>query len=66
MPPRKRARVSTRSTPLRESQGKASRVSTPAEKEPTPAEPNPQNDPWTDEEETLLFKSLVRWKPTGN
>jgi MRG-binding protein len=70
MPPRKKPRLSTRSTPLREgAQSKAASVSTPAEKEPSSPEEAPvytlQNDPWTDEEETLLFKSIVRWKPTG-
>ncbi|KAF2663515.1 CT20-domain-containing protein [Microthyrium microscopicum] len=70
MPPRKRARHSTRnsSTPLQETQPKVP--------PPQPAIPqklsiyadaiaNAQNDPWTDEEVTLLFKGLVRWKPTG-
>lgn len=66
MAPKKRARLSSvASTPLAESQPK-----TPAE---TPASTGKDvdddedvlNDPWTDDQETSLFKSLIRWKPTG-
>jgi MRG-binding protein len=63
MPPRKRTRVSAATTPLRETQAKAPSVA--AGEKPTPAPVVNQNDLWTDEEEALLFKSLVRWKPTG-
>jgi MRG-binding protein len=77
MPPRKKAKVTARNTPLRETQAKTRSTrstrssSIQAEKEPTPekeasvAEVDLKNDPWTDEEETLLFKSLIKWKPTG-
>jgi MRG-binding protein len=71
MPPRKRAKVSAASTPLAE-QPKTP-IETPADT--TPAAGKEQsvdqtadlvlNDPWTDEQEAQLFKSLIRWKPTG-
>ncbi len=61
MAPRKRARVSAASTPLGESQPR-----TPIEAgAPAFGFEESSNDPWTDDQETSLFKSMIRWKPTG-
>jgi len=59
MPPRKRARVSQASTPQPKQAAEATSPETPVNKPPV------LNDPWTDDEETLLFKSMIKWKPTG-
>lgn len=69
MPPRKKPRVgaSTTSTPARDVQTPA--AATPAEQD-TPNQPPISTtemvlDPWTDEQETALFKGVIRWKPAG-
>ncbi|KAJ9657554.1 hypothetical protein H2201_008155 [Coniosporium apollinis] len=71
MPPRKKARISTSSTPLAEAQPKTP-ISTTAASSPgklsQPSQTTTDDllkDPWTDDQETSLFKSMIRWKPTG-
>jgi len=63
MPPRKRARISQASTPQPKSAGDI----TPAATDTSPDKPDSMSsrDPWTDEEEILLLKSIIKWKPTG-
>ena len=66
MPPRKKLRVgaSVTSTPVQ-----TPTAATPAELEtptlPTTSTSDVHLDPWTDEEEIALFKSVVRNKPVG-
>lgn len=59
MPPRKKAKASAASTPLADAQPK-----TPQDTGPT-TEEELLNDAWADEQETQLFKSMMKWKPTG-
>ncbi|KAF2198964.1 CT20-domain-containing protein [Delitschia confertaspora ATCC 74209] len=68
MPPRKKARASAASTPLTETQPKTPQDSgsiIPSQDQPSPQNENIPNEAWTDEQETQLFKSMIRWKPTG-
>ena len=68
MPPRKKAPRAARhdSTPS----GNAAEQAT--EDVPTPAEVEIArddihiSDPWTDEQETSLYKGMIRWKPVGS
>ncbi|KAL2061921.1 hypothetical protein VTL71DRAFT_7299 [Oculimacula yallundae] len=68
MPPRKKTKGSVRapSTPAADEDPMA--VDTPqpdtAEAESKPAY-DILKDPWTDEQETSLFKGIIRWKPAG-
>lgn len=55
MAPRKRAKAGAASTPLAETQHRS----------PHDDGDDVQLDPWADEQETQLFKSTMKWKPTG-
>lgn len=67
MPPRKKTRGGERiaSTPGHDD-GDSMVVDTPEEQE-SPEKPayDPLQDPWTDEQETSLYKGIIRWKPAG-
>lgn len=70
MPPKKKGKDAARaaSTPLDED---AMVIDSPTSETPKPVEeptkPNEDllNDPWTDEQETSLFKGIMKWKPNG-
>ena len=68
MPPRKRAARNAR----RDSTASGDAVEQPVEDASTPAEAESArdhaiaSDPWTDEQETSLFKGMIKWKPVGS
>ncbi|KAL9083288.1 MAG: hypothetical protein Q9165_008594 [Trypethelium subeluteriae] len=65
MPPRKKAKVSSASSP-RDSQPKTPLEPSEAIEQRTPQVADNIDDPWTDEQETELFKSIIRFKPTAS
>ncbi|MCJ1287978.1 hypothetical protein MMC26_007331 [Xylographa opegraphella] len=76
MPPRKKARLSSRAastlsaeTPA-ETMSAADDKATPAKENQSPSkDPSPTEDlladPWTDEQVISLFKGMIKWKPVG-
>ena len=68
MPPRKKAKRGV-STPVGDDDGMEIDAPTPdVEEANEPSAPayDIVKDPWTDEQETSLFKGIIRWKPNGN
>ncbi|KAJ4363821.1 hypothetical protein N0V95_000889 [Ascochyta clinopodiicola] len=61
MPPRKKAKASAASTPLGDGQPGTPQASTTL----APSQDELLNDPWEDEQEIQLLKSMMKWKPTG-
>ncbi|KAF3039875.1 hypothetical protein E8E12_002277 [Didymella heteroderae] len=59
MPPRKKAKASAASTPLGDGQAGTPQASN------TLSQDELLNDPWEDEQEIQLLKSMMKWKPTG-
>jgi MRG-binding protein len=71
MPPKKRGKANARaaSTPVADEDAMV--IDFPAEETPKPVEEPAKpdhdllSDPWSDEQETSLFKGLMKWKPNG-
>jgi hypothetical protein len=71
MPPKKKGKVIARaaSTPVADEDAMV--IDSPVAETPNavdePVKRNDEllNDPWTDEQETSLFKGIMRWKPNG-
>lgn len=63
MPPRKKAKAAP-STPIADEDSMVIDSPTPKAHAKEP-EYDILKDPWTDEQETSLFKGLMKWKPNG-
>lgn len=64
MPPRKKAKGNAASLPLTDTQPRTPQ-DTGASSQSQSQDHELLNDPWADEQETQLFKSMMKWKPTG-
>jgi len=67
MPPKKKGHVPSEAAPTPSDDGAEHTVkliSTSAEVDA--AKDEIISDPWTDEQETSLFKAMIRWKPVGS
>jgi hypothetical protein len=62
MPPRKKAKGSVRAASTPAADDDAMVIDT---LQAELSKPDPTKDPWTDEQETSLFKGIIRWKPAG-
>jgi len=68
MPPKKKAKASQRgvSTPAADEDTMDVDAPSPEVEESNEPAYDILKDPWTDEQETSLFKGIIRWKPNGN
>jgi hypothetical protein len=68
MPPKKKGKAATAAASTPTADEDAMAIDTPpqpqAEDPPKPAY-DILKDPWTDEQETSLFKGIIKWKPAG-
>lgn len=67
MPPKKKVRMPSRaeSTPPGDAVEQAEKKENPTPMKEGLGTETVVSDPWTDEQETWLFKSMIRWKPVG-
>jgi MRG-binding protein len=64
MPPKKKTKVSASTNEDSKSIGSPAPPVVVPKEPPKPAY-DILKDPWTDEQETSLFKGIIRWKPNG-
>lgn len=64
MPPRKRAKPNVPAVETTVANHDAMAIDTPTAEDEEPTY-DMLKDPWTDEQETSLFKGIMRWKPNG-
>lgn len=63
---KKKSKSTAASTPAADVDENAMVVDTPeAPVVEAPPKPDPLKDPWSDEQETSLFKGIMKWKPCG-
>lgn len=68
MAPRKKAKASAASTPLAETQPKTPQdtgAATHSQHQLLSQNESMLNDAWSDDQETQLYKGMIKWKPTG-
>ena len=65
MPPRKKTKGSTKAPSTPGAEQDSTKPDTPRTEAPSKPTHNILQDPWTDEQETSLFKGIIKWKPAG-
>ncbi|KAH8659295.1 chromatin modification-related protein EAF7-domain-containing protein [Tricladium varicosporioides] len=66
MPPKKKGKGTARAASTPVGDDDPMQIDTPQKvEEPPKSNPDVLKDPWTDEQETSLFKGIIRWKPAG-
>jgi DASH complex subunit ASK1 len=65
MPPRKKTKGSTQAASTPAADEDAMVADAPQVEEPVKPSFDILKDPWTDEQETSLFKGIIKWKPAG-
>ena len=66
MPPKKKARLSSRAASTPTGNAVPHVEDTPTPMDDKFSQDDSVLDPWTDEQAISLFKSVVRWKPVGS
>jgi len=66
MPPKKKAKAAAAASTPTADEG-TTMTDTPQAQAEEPQKPayDILKDPWTDEQETSLFKGIIKWKPAG-